>query len=444
MQNTEQRTLRLTGATVEPIKLVDASSRFDLALFITERDNGLEGLWRYNSDLFTVERIAKLAAAFEALLASVVANPDAPVSTLLMTSTTEDEPKPRATDSKVSQFRTARRRAVDLAQVRTINTGVLAAGMRLPLVVTPDSSDIDLVEWASKNREFLDAKLLDHGALLFRDFKLKSVAEFEAFANAVCPNLFGDYGDLPREEVGGKVYASTPYPAEERILFHNESSHLHRWPMLIWFYCVKAAQSGGESPIVDCRQVYREMEPSVRERFERHGLMYVRNFTKGLDVSWQSFFQTTERSAVEDYCRRAAIDFEWTPDDGLRIRQLSPAVIKHPQTGESVFFNQIQLHHVSCLPASVRESLNSIVDEQSFPRNVYYGDGLPIEDSVVEYLTDLYDRLAVSFAWQERDVLMLNNMLVAHSRNPFSGPRKIVVALGAMVNQSELTRPSST
>jgi alpha-ketoglutarate-dependent taurine dioxygenase len=434
----------LTGATVEPIKLVDASSRFDLALFITERDNRLEGLWRYNSDLFTVERIAKLAAAFEALLASVVANPDAPVSTLLMTSTTEDEPKPRATDSKVSQFRSARRRAVDLAQVRTINTGVLAAGMRLPLVVTPDSSDIDLVEWASKNREFIDAKLLDHGALLFRDFKLNSVAEFEAFANAVCPSLFGDYGDLPREEVGGKVYASTPYPAEERILFHNESSHLHRWPMLIWFYCVKAAQSGGESPIVDCRQVYREMEPSVRERFERHGLMYVRNFTKGLDVGWQRFFQTTQRSAVEDYCRRAAIDFEWTPDDGLRIRQLSPAVIKHPQTGESVFFNQIQLHHVSCLPASVRESLNSIVDEQSFPRNVYYGDGSPIEDSVVEYLTDLYDRLAVSFAWQERDVLMLNNMLVAHSRNPFSGPRKIVVALGAMVNQSELTRPSST
>jgi 2-polyprenyl-3-methyl-5-hydroxy-6-metoxy-1,4-benzoquinol methylase len=442
MQNTEQRTLRLTGATVEPIRLVNPSSRFDLALFITERDNRLEGLWRYNADLFTPEKMIELAAAFEALLTRLVGNPLAPVRTVSMTSSTEKESKARTTESRVGHLRTARRKAVDLAQLRTIKTDFLVPGMRLPLLITPDSTDIDLVEWAGKNRAFIEAKLLDHGAILFRDFDLQSVTEFENFASAVCPDLFGDYGDLPREEMGGKVYASTPYPAEERILFHNESSHLHRWPMLIWFYCVKAAQSGGESPIVDCRQVYREMESSVRERFERQGLMYVRNFTKGLDVSWESFFQTTERSVVEDYCRRASIDFEWTGDGGLRVRQFCPAVVKHPQTGEAVFFNQIQLHHISCLPASVRESLNSVVDEESFPRNVYYGDGSPIEDSVVQHLRDLYDRLAVSFAWHERDVLMLNNMLVAHSRNPFSGPRKIVVALGAMVNQSELTEPA--
>jgi alpha-ketoglutarate-dependent taurine dioxygenase len=316
--------------------------------------------------------------------------------------------------------------------------------MRLPLVVVPDSADIDLVEWAGKNREFIETKLLDHGAILFRQFALNSVTEFESFANAVCPDLFADYGDLPREEMGGKVYGSTPYPADERILFHNESSHMHRWPMLIWFYCVKAAQQGGESPIVDCRQVYRELDPDIRDRFERKGLMYVRNFTDGLDVSWERFFQTDDRSRVENYCRRAAIEFEWKDDNGLRIRQLCPAVVKHPQTGELVFFNQIQLHHISCLPASVRHSLNSIVDEENFPRNVYYGDGSPIEDSVIRHLTELYDTLAVGFSWQERDVLMLNNMLVAHSRNPFSGPRKIVVALGAMVSQTEVMPARST
>jgi alpha-ketoglutarate-dependent taurine dioxygenase len=165
--------------------------------------------------------------------------------------------------------------------------------------------------------------------------------------------------------------------------------------------------------------------------------MYVRNFTDKLDVSWQNFFQTDERAEVEEYCRRAAIDFEWT-ENGLRIRQLSPAVVAHPQTGEMVFFNQIQLHHISCLPASVQDSLRSMLDEKDFPRNVYYGDGSPIEDSTVEAVKSLYDRLAIGFRWQERDVLMLNNMLVAHSRNAFSGARKIVVALGSMVNQREV------
>jgi amino acid adenylation domain-containing protein len=441
MQNTEQRILRLTGATVEPFKLGNASSRFDLALFISERDNRLEGLWRYNADLFTPATVSKLSDTFEALLTGIVANPLERVSTLAMGSTPESKPK---AESKLSQFRSARRRGVDLAQLRTVKTDFLAPNMRLPLVIIPDSADIDLVEWAGKNREFIEAKLLDHGAILFRDFAVSSVTEFESFANAVCPDLFADYGDLPRAEMGGKVYGSTPYPEEERILFHNESSHMHRWPMLIWFYCVKAAQSGGETPIVDCRRVYRELEPSIRERFERKGLMYVRNFTNGLDVSWQKFFQTDDRSAVEAYCRRASIEFQWKDDNGLRIRQLCPAVVKHPQTGEFVFFNQIQLHHISCLPASVRHSLSSIVDEEDFPRNVYYGDGAPIEDSVIQRLSELYDRLAVSFPWQERDILMLNNMLVAHSRNPFSGPRKIVVALGAMVNQNELAQARSS
>ena len=84
-----------------------------------------------------------------------------------------------------------------------------------------------------------------------------------------------------------------------------------------------------------------------------------------------------------------------------------------------------------------------MLDEKDFPRNVYYGDGSPIEDSVVGTIKDLYDRLAISFRWQEHDVLMLNNMLVAHSRNAFSGSRKIVVALGSMVNQRDIVAPKA-
>jgi len=265
-----------------------------------------------------------------------------------------------------------------------------------------------------------------------------AVAEFERTAEAICVELFGEYGDLPREELGGRVYGSTPYPADETILFHNESSHMHRWPMLIWFYCVKAALQGGESPIVDCRQMYQSMDASIRERFERSGLMYVRNFTDGLDVSWQEFFHTEDKSKVEEYCRAAAIDFEWKSEGGLRTRQICPAVVRHPQTNEPVFFNQLQLHHISCLAPAVRESLLSMMKEEDLPRNVYYGDGSAIEDSVVTYLRELSQKLCVSFPWREQDILMLNNMLVAHSRNPFVGERKIVVAMGDLVSKEQV------
>jgi hypothetical protein len=81
-----------------------------------------------------------------------------------------------------------------------------------------------------------------------------------------------------------------------------------------------------------------------------------------------------------------------------------------------------------------------MMKEEDLPRNVYYGDGSPIEDSVMEYLSALYEKLAVSFPWREHDVLMLNNMLVAHSRNSFVGERKIVVALGNLVSKEQIER----
>ena len=80
------------------------------------------------------------------------------------------------------------------------------------------------------NTELIEEHLLSSGALLFRGFSVSSVPEFEQFVQAVCPNMYGEYGDLPKEDQGEKIYHSTPYPADKVILFHNESSHMSRWP----------------------------------------------------------------------------------------------------------------------------------------------------------------------------------------------------------------------
>ncbi|MFN2635012.1 MAG: TauD/TfdA family dioxygenase, partial [Thermoanaerobaculia bacterium] len=335
------------------------------------------------------------------------------------------------------QLKSMRRKGVDLSNMEDVKVAELSPGRACPLVVEPAGETMDLAEWAARERSFLEARLLKHGAILFRGFGVKSADEFERFASSLCPELFGEYGDLPRETVGGKVYGSTPYPSDQPILFHNESSHMHRWPMKIFFYCVLPAQSGGETPIVDCRLVYQRLDPSLRERFAEKGLLYVRNYTERLDVSWQSFYGTEDRAQVEAVCRRAGTEFEWTSGNGLRTRQRCPAVIRHPQTGEMSFFNQIQLHHVSCLEPAVRESLSSILREEDLPRNVYYGDGSRIEDSVMEEVSSVYRETAVEFSWQAGDVIMLNNMMTAHSRNPYVGPRKIVVAMGEMIQMTE-------
>jgi len=244
--------------------------------------------------------------------------------------------------------------------------------------------------------------------------------------------LFGEYGDLPRAGIGGKVYGSTPYPQDQAILFHNESSHMHRWPLRIWFYCAQAAEQGGETPIVDCREVYRRLDPAIIERFRERKVMYVRNYNDGIDVSWSEFYRTEDRATVEEFCRRAGVEFEWKPDNGLRTRQVCEAVRVHPQTGEMVFFNQIQLHHISFLEASAQQAVLSLFEEKDYPRNVYYGDGSPLEPEVIDDISRTYERTAVSFRWQPGDILMLDNMLTAHARKPYVGQRKIAVAMAKM------------
>jgi alpha-ketoglutarate-dependent taurine dioxygenase len=307
-------------------------------------------------------------------------------------------------------------------------------GRPLPLIIKPTTDHVDLADWAASQRDRLESLLLQHGAILFRGFPLRSVAEFEAVALAFYGDLYGEYGDLPREGVSDRIYQSTPYPNDQMILYHNESSHLHRWPMKIGFYCVQPAEEGGATPLLDCRAVCKHIDPEIFAEFARKGLTYIRNFSAGLDVPWQKFFHTEHRSVVEDACRRDHMECEWTGDDGLRVRQNCKAVSHHPKTGETVFFNQVQLHHDYCLGEATRQSLLSLFSEEDLPRRVTFGDGTTIPDAVVAHLGEVYERLAIRSAWQSGDIVILDNMLTAHARDPFRGARKIVVAMGQMIS----------
>jgi natural product biosynthesis luciferase-like monooxygenase protein len=457
LQNAPTAVVELPELSLRPVEQDDEMAQFDLALFVEETDAGLTLVWRYSTDLFDAGVVTRLSDDFARILESVGAQPGARLSELPVAAAAARaeseaeapalevkaaalevkataEAKPNGPNGARKSVREVRRKAVDLSRVQLVESGHLAPGADCPLVFRPATADVDLKEWVRANRALLEAELLKHGALLFRDFHVGSTAEFEGVARATGTDLFDEYGDLPREEVDGKIYGSTPYPADQAILFHNESSHMHRWPRKIFFHCVKAAERGGETPIVDCRKVYERLDPAVRERFRQKGITYVRNYTDGIDVSWQSFFRTTRRAAVEDYCRSAGVEFEWKKDNHLRTRQQARAITTHPLTGEPVFFNQLQLHHVSCLEPNVRRSLQAVFAPEDLPRNVYYGDGAPIEDEVIAHVGEIYRRAAVSFPWRAGDILMLDNMLTAHSRNPFVGTRKIVVAMGEIVS----------
>jgi amino acid adenylation domain-containing protein len=438
VQNAPMPELRLTGLTLSVVGADNETTKFDFSLFVIESGEDLIGVWKYNSDLFEPSTIARIAGHFETLLNRVVARPEARLEELLEQLDWDEKRQPSADKeerqrAKLKKLATAKRRTIDLGEVKLVETSELRPGHPLPLLVRPTSPDFDHIGWARAHAPFLSDSLARHAGLLFRGFPLHSASDFERFASALCPDLYGEYGDLPRRHEGGKVYGATPYPADRPILFHNESSHLERWPMKIMFFCAKPAARGGATPAADCREVWRGLDAGVRERLRREGLLYVRNYAPGLDVSWQGFFRTTQRSEVERRCEEAGAQWEWLSGDVLRVKQRRQAVALHPETGEEVFFNQVQLHHASSLDAEVRKSLLEVFGEEGLPRNVYYGDGSVIPDEVMAEVGRTYEAVAVDAGWEQGDVLMLDNMLAAHGRRAYEGEREIVVAMGQMM-----------
>lgn len=297
----------------------------------------------------------------------------------------------------------------------------------LPLVLEGSGPLIQAIE--ARDAEIRDA-LGTVGGVLLRGYAVESVEAFREFAAGFGhPLLSYEFGSTPRSKVEGGVYSSTEYPAHREIPLHNEQSYTRDWPLRIWFHCVTASPEGGATPLADSRAVYRALDPTLREKFAQRKLRYVRNFGNGLDLPWTRVFNTDDRSAVEAYCRDHAIDFTWKEDGELRTSQLCQAVARHPRTGEDVWFNQAHLFHVSGLDEVEREVLLDTVGEDELPRNVYFGDGSPIPDEDLDAVRAVLAAEKVTFPWQAGDVLMLDNMLIMHGREPYAGPRKVVVAM---------------
>ncbi len=321
-----------------------------------------------------------------------------------------------------------RRKPIRASQETLVRETVLRADAALPLLFEPAVDGVNLKEWGTTHRERVMDRLSTHGAILFRRFDVGTIGEFESVMQAIAGDLLDySYRSTPRSQVSGRIYTSTEYPAHQTIPQHNEMSYTRSWPMVVGFFCAEPAAEGGETPIADSRAVFRQVDPAIRDRFEKRSVMYVRNYGDALDLPWQEVFQTEDRKVAEAFCRRSGIEFEWKDQDRLRTSQVCQAVAAHPVTGEMVWFNQAHLFHVSSLGSEIRDAL--LGDASELPRNAYYGDGAPIDEADLDHIRGAYDRETIAFAWQKGDILLVDNMLVSHGRRPYRGSRKIVVAM---------------
>jgi alpha-ketoglutarate-dependent taurine dioxygenase len=94
-----------------------------------------------------------------------------------------------------------------------------------------------------------------------------------------------------------------------------------------------------------------------------------------------------------------------------------------------VWFNQAHLFHISTLEPELREVLRETYGEDGLPRNAHLGDGGPIPDADLTAIRAAYARASLVLPWRPGDVMLVDNLLMAHGREPFTGDRRILVAM---------------
>jgi alpha-ketoglutarate-dependent taurine dioxygenase len=288
----------------------------------------------------------------------------------------------------------------------------------------------DAPSWAAEHRDALRAVVAEHGSILVRGLGLRDAAGTGAVFSKLATGLMAEKEAFtPRQTYSDGVYSSSKWPPNQPMCMHHELSYTLEFPGLMMFACVSAPTAGGATAVADSTAVLDALPAELTERFEREGWLLTRSYNDEIGASVAEAFGTEDRDAVESYCRANAITFEWQSDGGLRTTQRRSAVVRHPGSGRRCWFNQIAFLNEWTMAPEVREYLVDVYGADGLPFNTRFGNGDPIGEDVVQLLNSVYEANTAREPWQAGDLMLVDNVRTAHSREPFEGPREVLVAL---------------
>ncbi|MGH3526130.1 MAG: TauD/TfdA family dioxygenase [Pseudonocardiaceae bacterium] len=300
----------------------------------------------------------------------------------------------------------------------------------------------DAPSWAAEHRDALRTAVAEHGSVLVRGLGLRDSTEVGAvFARLATGLMTEKEAFASRQTYSAGVYSSSKWPSNQPMCMHHELSYTLEFPGLMLFACLSAPTDGGATAVADSPTVLDALPPELVERFEREGWLLTRNYNDEIGASFAEAFGTEDRATVESYCRANAIEFQWQPDGGLRTRQLRSAVVRHPVTGQRCWFNQIAFLNEWTIDPEVREFLVDVYGADGLPFNTHFGNGDPIGEDVVALLNRVYETNTAREPWQAGDLMLVDNVRTAHSREPFEGPREVLVAMADAVRLAECSPP---
>jgi alpha-ketoglutarate-dependent taurine dioxygenase len=316
----------------------------------------------------------------------------------------------------------------------------------LPLIIRPRdrrlAEEVDaFVDWFGANKTVFDHLASLHGALFFRGFPLRDTLDFQRAIYHYPSNSLGyTGGTVARSQLAERVFDSTPAPKGYTLRLHQEMSYLPSFPRMISFFSRQSATTGGETPLADCRLLADRLPRRLWDGVKAKGVRYERNYsaaggleeTRYRSKSWTAAFDTEDPAQAEAMCRSMSLEPVWREDGSLSTFYSAPGFIRHPLTGETVWFNQIgpqNLHRRSLGEARWRAMVTDRPPGSHLRSNATYGDGEEIAEEDLDALFDAFEEIAIAIRWQDGDLMLVDNVMTAHGRYPYEGEREVQVAL---------------
>ncbi|PWA29226.1 tauD/TfdA-like domain-containing protein [Artemisia annua] len=306
-----------------------------------------------------------------------------------------------------------------------------ADGIVFPTVLSPASNTCNFTEAIKAQKSWLESLLETNGVILFRGFHVESPSDFndvvEAFGFPEAPYVGGR---APRTKVVGRVFTANESPPDKRVPFHHEMAYGPDFPNKLFFFCEEEPVSGGETPILLSHIIYdkmKERHPDFVSRLEEHGVTYVKIMSDEVNSSdiggsdWRSAYMTDDKIVAEERAAKLETKLEWLENGVKLITGPLPAIriFGEKDNQRKTWFNFTSLFYDGL-------KNNNIQQPGSF---AMYGNGDPMVeyDAIVDCLR-IMDEECVITPWKKGDVMLVNNLMALHARQPLLKPPRRVLA----------------
>jgi alpha-ketoglutarate-dependent taurine dioxygenase len=306
-------------------------------------------------------------------------------------------------------------------------------GVAFPLVLecrTSKATLDDVAAWIAPQRDKLCEQAARYGAILFRGFPLATADDFDHFVAAFdLPNFpyEGSLSNAVRVNRTPRVFTANEAPPSVSIFLHHEMAQTPVYPSKLFFFCERAAEEGGATPLCRSDVLWQQLErrcPTFARDCQQKALRYSHvmpsesDANSGMGRSWQSTLSAATRADAERRLAGLGYSWHWLDDGCLRVATPVLPAVRELSNGRKSFFNQ--------LIAAYRGWKDSRNDPA---KSITHGDGSPLDREAIGIAIEIADELTFDVPWQTGDVALVDNYVTMHGRRTFSGTRKVLASL---------------